>query len=55
MSREAGKGSTPRPFSVDIDTYSNNWDNIFKRKSEPEQPVVSGENVRIETGSEEQG
>ena len=27
-----GKGSTPRPFSVDIKTYKNNWDNIFGSK-----------------------
>ena len=29
---EAGKGSTPRPFSVTIETYDNNYEMIFGRK-----------------------
>lgn len=28
------KGSLPRPYSVDLKTFNNNWDNIF-RKSDP--------------------
>jgi hypothetical protein len=24
-----GKGSKPRPLSVDKETFNNNWDNIF--------------------------
>ena len=28
------KGSLPRPYSVDLNTFSNNWDNIF-RKPDP--------------------
>ena len=27
------KGSAPRPFDVDRETYSNNWDAIFKNKN----------------------
>lgn len=27
-----GKGSAPRPYSVDQDTFSNNWDAIFKKE-----------------------
>jgi len=27
----AGKGSNPRPFSVDQKTFSDNWDKIFKK------------------------
>ena len=23
------KGSLPRPYSVDLKTFNNNWDNIF--------------------------
>lgn len=30
-SREAGKGSKPRPFSVSQEEFDNNWDNIFKK------------------------
>ena len=26
-----GKGSAPRPLSVDLDTFDNNWDKIFKK------------------------
>lgn len=28
-----GKGSKPRPKSVDQNTWSKNWDNIFGSKS----------------------
>ena len=31
----AGKGSKPRPLSVDKETFNNNWDKIFK-KPKPE-------------------
>jgi hypothetical protein len=27
-----GKGSAPRPYSVDTDTFESNWDKIFKKK-----------------------
>jgi hypothetical protein len=27
-----GKGSKPRPYSVKYSTYSENWDNIFRKK-----------------------
>ena len=33
----SGKGSKPRPFSVDQDTFTSNWDNIFKNKKKTEQ------------------
>jgi hypothetical protein len=33
MSREAGKGSSPRPYSVDQKTFDNNWENIFGKKN----------------------
>jgi hypothetical protein len=31
MAHEAGKGSTPRPFSVSQEEYNNRWDIIFSR------------------------
>jgi hypothetical protein len=34
---DGGKGSSPRPFSVDQKTFSNNWDAIFNRKKKTEQ------------------
>jgi hypothetical protein len=27
----SGKGSRPRPFSVDRKVFENNWDKIFKK------------------------
>jgi len=27
-----GKGSAPRPYSVDSDTFESNWDKIFRKK-----------------------
>lgn len=32
---DGGKGSAPRPFSVDLNTFDNNWDTIF-RKPKPQ-------------------
>lgn len=34
---EAGKGSRPRPFSVDQKTFNANWETIFGNK---EQTVI---------------
>lgn len=31
MPSDGGKGSAPRPFSVDADTYASNWDRIFTK------------------------
>jgi hypothetical protein len=28
----SGKGSQARPFSVDRDTFSDNWDRIFSKR-----------------------
>ena len=25
------KGSSPRPYRVDLNTFNNNWDNIFRK------------------------
>lgn len=32
-----GKGSKPRPYSVDQKTFESNWDNIFKKKNKEEK------------------
>ncbi len=37
MAAEAGKGSRPRPYSVDQTTFGSNWDAIFNKK---EQTVI---------------
>lgn len=31
-----GKGSSPRPFSIDRKTFENNWDKIFKNEYQDE-------------------
>jgi len=33
----SGKGSKPRPFSVDQDTFESNWNNIFNSKKKTDQ------------------
>lgn len=30
----SGKGSRPRPFSVDRKTFENNWERIFGKKEQ---------------------
>jgi hypothetical protein len=40
MNREAGKGSTPRPYSVDKDTFDNNWDKVFSKKKKEDNTGV---------------
>jgi hypothetical protein len=37
MAAEAGKGSRPRPYSVNQTTFGSNWDAIFGKK---EQAVI---------------
>lgn len=32
MASDGGKGSAPRPFSVDQDQFADNWDRIFGSK-----------------------
>lgn len=40
---DGGKGSRPRPLSVDAQTFSNNWDSIFKKKPADFQDILSTE------------
>lgn len=34
---DGGKGSSPRPFSVDKETYNSNWETIFGKKTPREK------------------
>ena len=34
---DGGKGSRPRPFSVDQKTFDANWDNIFNKNKKSDQ------------------
>ncbi len=44
---DGGKGSRPRPFSVDQKTFDSNWDNIFKKDKEMQ--------VRVKENADEIG
>jgi hypothetical protein len=47
----AGKGSNPRPYSVDHKTFENNWDKIFNKK-EKENESKSHTSAHTERSSE---
>ena len=36
---DGGKGSRPRPFSVDQKTFDANWDAIFSKKTSIEEEI----------------
>jgi hypothetical protein len=36
---DGGKGSRPRPYSVDQKTFDNNWDAIFGNKSKEQKTI----------------
>ena len=41
---DGGKGSAPRPYTVDQKTFENNWDKIFgKKKVEDNTGVTQNE------------
>jgi hypothetical protein len=41
---QGGKGSRPRPYSVDQKTFDNNWDSIFgKNKKVEDVPILENE------------
>lgn len=42
MSNDGGKGSKARPFDVDHETFENNWDRIFGKKT-PKVPTKLAE------------
>lgn len=50
---DGGKGSAPRPFSVDQNTFASNWDAIFgKKKVEDNTGVQKNEYYDIITTEE---
>lgn len=42
----SGKGSKPRPYSVDKKTFDDNWDRIFKKNEF--QDILSTEDTVLE-------
>lgn len=49
----AGKGSRPRPYSVDLNTFDNNWDTIFSKNTvdEHQDMQVAVDNSKKKFGS----
>lgn len=48
---DGGKGSKPRPFSVDQKTFDFNWDNIFKKEKKQisdYQDILSTEDCMLD-------
>ena len=43
---DGGKGSSPRPFSVNQKTFEDNWDKIFKKNNY--QDVLSTEDCVLD-------
>jgi len=39
------KGSLPRPYSVDLKTFNNNWDNIFRK---PDPKTIEDQQIEDE-------
>jgi len=52
-----GKGSSPRPFSVNQDQFAKNYDAIFGKKNEEpaKQPVNEDERIEDTVQDSEQG
>ena len=40
----SGKGSRPRPLSVDLKTFESNWDKIFGKKVKNESSGSNADN-----------
>lgn len=47
---DGGKGSKPRPYSVDQDQFSKNWNLIFGKKNEKVSEQTSEANQSSESG-----
>ena len=45
---DGGKGSSPRPFSVDKQTFDNNWNKIFGKKTPQEIDDAKAEDEAFE-------
>ena len=43
---DGGKGDTPRPYSVDPNTFNSNWEAIFGKKKPQDEKI--DEEIEIE-------
>lgn len=46
---DGGKGSSPRPYSIDKETFNKNWDAIFKLKKDFDDAIMKNEYYDILT------
>jgi hypothetical protein len=46
---DGGKGSKPRPLSVDKEKFDNNWNTIFGNRGNDYQDVLSTEDCILDT------
>ena len=37
MTRDGGKGDTPRPLGVPMEQFDNQWEKIFGEKNKPKE------------------
>jgi hypothetical protein len=44
----SGKGSKPRPFSVDRKTFESNWEKIFGKKNNKKVTEKSSKNQKLD-------
>ena len=47
------KGSRPRPYSVNLNTFNNNWDNIFRKNQVDDDKQPAPGTSRIESSNVE--
>ena len=47
----SGKGSNPRPYSVDQKTFESNWDSIFNKKAKQEKALEELMRISEEMGA----
>ena len=45
---DGGKGSSPRPFAVDQNTYQSNWEKTFGKKTPQEMDDAQAEDAEFE-------
>ena len=50
---EAGKGSRPRPFSVDQKTFDTNWEAIFGSKNNSTDEISVEEEITDHSGEDQ--
>lgn len=52
---EAGKGDSPRPYSVDQKTFESNWDAIFGKKDKDDKKEIDNSEDDFPADSDQGG